>query len=142
VVRATVEGSTVVVAPLREAATEVVAEATVAEQHAVFNSILLNPNGQAGPALRLAQFRLSPSPLAVFSLLSFPPRAPFVFEFDGNLGAWCYAFFWSHGSWCTAIPSLGAPRVPPGNVTLLNTAGVKAFLPGFHSLENRKDGRS
>ena len=39
-VRATVEGSTVVVAPLREAATEVVAEATVAEST---RSIQLNP---------------------------------------------------------------------------------------------------
>jgi hypothetical protein len=51
-------------------------------------------------------------------------------------------FFWSHGSWCTAIPSLGAPRVRPGNETLLNTAGVKAFLPGFHSPENCKDEKS
>jgi hypothetical protein len=36
--------------------------------------------------------------------------------------------------------SLSALRVRPENVTWLNTAGVKAFLPGFHSPENRKDG--
>ena len=40
-------------------------------------------------------------------------------------------FFWSHGSCCSAIPSLGALRVRPGNATLLNTAGVKAFLLVF-----------
>ena len=38
--------------------------------------------------------------------------------------------------------SLGALRVRPESVTWLDTAGVKAFLPGFHSPENRKDGKS
>jgi hypothetical protein len=41
-----------------------------------------------------------------------------------------------------SIPSLGTLRVRPGNVTLPNTAGVKAFLPGFHSPESGKDGKS
>jgi hypothetical protein len=36
--------------------------------------------------------------------------------------------------------SLGALRVRPENVTWLDTAGVKPFLPGFHLPENRKDG--
>jgi hypothetical protein len=71
----------VVVAALREAATELAAEATVAEStHAVFNSILLNLNGQAGPTLPLAQFRLSLS--SPFRCCHFR-RAPLVFESTG-----------------------------------------------------------
>ena len=77
VVRATVEGSTVVVAPLREAATEVVAAATVAESTHSIQLILLNRDGQAGSTLPLAQFRPSfGSPR--LSLLSFPPRRSYL----------------------------------------------------------------
>ena len=62
-----------VVAPLREAATEVVAAATVAESTRSIQLILLNRDGQAGSTLLLAQFRPSfGSPH--LSLLSFPQR--------------------------------------------------------------------
>ena len=66
VLRATVEGSTAVVAALREAATEVAAEATAAEST---HSIQVHPgnlNGQAGPTLRLAQLHPSLSSPRLF----------------------------------------------------------------------------
>jgi hypothetical protein len=131
----------VVLAPLREAATEVVAEDTVAES---IHSIQLHPAKseprQAGPTLPLAQFRL---------MFLNSRRTQIRTAHGGNdnnerLGELkltsCYAFFWSHGSYCTAIPSLGALRGRPGNVPLFKTPGVKASLAGFQSPENRKDG--
>ena len=79
-------------AALMEAATEVAAEATVAEST---HGIQLHPakskraswaNPTVGPASSEPQFSSS------FRCCHFR-RAPFVFEFDGNLGASCYAFF-------------------------------------------------
>lgn len=44
----------------------------------------------------------------------------------------------NRASW--ANPTVGpVSSRPQGNVTLPDTPSVKAFLPGFHSPENRKD---
>jgi hypothetical protein len=83
--------------------------------------MLLNPNGQAGPTLPLAQFRLNLSSPGLFRYCHFR-RAPFVSEFDGNLGASCYAFFLVEWLLVYCYSSLGAPRVRPENVTWLDTA--------------------
>ena len=92
-VRATVEGSTVVGAALLEAATEVAAEATVAESTRSIQLNAAKSQRQTGPTLPLAQLRLT-SVLLVFSLLSFPPRVVRIWvrrEFRSIVRA----FFWS-----------------------------------------------
>ena len=90
----------VALAVLVEAAATEVAEATVAEST---RSIQLDPakskrarwaNAAVGP---VSPYLSSPSPF--FAVISAAP--PVVHEFDGNLRAPCYAFFWSSGSWCS-----------------------------------------
>jgi hypothetical protein len=130
----------VVVADLLEAATEVAAEATVVEST---RSIQINPakskRARANATVGPVSCYLS-SPRLFVAVISAAPRS--YMSSAGNYEHRAIPFFWSNGSWCIAIPHWVPLRIRPGNVTLPNTAGAKAFLPAFHSPENRKDGKS